>query len=763
MTRRRKMLTVALIGIGILAVAAGALFALRYYRFSNLRRHVAEAARAAEKLADPRLRRDLKAHADYLKSRLKQARRKDILLGRLDREVSQLRDAARGKVAAPHLLPGHHVIVTVSRVDEAELPTSVTVPEEWNGADPLPLILVLHAAGVREMKDCFPAPAHAGALCVTPLARGSHDYMGVQMTAVEECLADVRRRYPVSRLHVMGSSMGGLGTWLFAQRHIAEVSGISPWMANADPDVWKGLWEPESQPCSPAGRACALAQRARTPIARVGQLAGRPDLPIDVGHGAEDDIVPVGHSDSMVEKLRELGARNVRFHRLDGYGHGGLPEPTPGRIEWLLSQTPPAPERLVAVIPPLTFVADCIGVPPHRVLDPLREATLIVRSGKVEGGSNIVPAADAGPSKWHFPGPAGSAFEHPFSVSVPAKGAGPLGECAVELARLWGDRYGGAVRFVNPQTGFAAFAPRQDERELRSLVAFGSPDENPAVRAALEGVDVRVEARKVTLFGRAFEGEDIGLILLRPHPTDFRAATLVVWGSTPTSYRQLWQRFGNVVHLEGDRGRWWFDYAVFDRRTCGPDTFLAVGFFGHEWRFDPSLLFEGSAELRARMPGGPWALERSGEGRVWLSTLAPDSIESRRGPVGFDRSAGVDAGALMIQGEEFGHGIGVIPPATVRWSLGGRFSQFRAKVGLERTGTEFPARYEAEKVQFEVWADGNRIAASPILSATDGLAELAVDIRGADLLELRAINTTKFVWHYGPAGWGDAELIPSNP
>jgi hypothetical protein len=38
-----------------------------------------------------------------------------------------------------------------------------------------------------------------------------------------------------------------------------------------------------------------------------------------------------------------------------------------------------------------------------------------------------------------------------------------------------------------------------------------------------------------------------------------------------------------------------------------------------------------------------------------------------------------------------------------------------------------------------------------------------VDISGADLLELRAINTTKFVWHYGPAGWGDAELIPSNP
>jgi hypothetical protein len=79
-------------------------------------------------------------------------------------------------------------------------------------------------------------------------------------------------------------------------------------------------------------------------------------------------------------------------------------------------------------------------------------------------------------------------------------------------------------------------------------------------------------------------------------------------------------------------------------------------------------------------------------------------------------------------------------------------------VGLEHTGAKFPLRYENERVQFEVWADGARVAASPVLSATDGLAEIEAAIEGADRLELRAVNTSKLVWHFGPVGWGDARL-----
>lgn len=713
-----------------------------------------------EAIADPQVRRDLKAHLAYLDTRLSQLRKKDILLGRLDDEAIRLHQACLGRVATPHLQPGHHVIVTVSELDGAELPTSVAVPQGWDGKAPLPLVLDLHAAGVRETADCFPVRPHPRVLCVTPLARGSHDYRGPQMTAVEECLADVRRRYPVSTLLVTGASMGGTGTWLFAQRHIAEVGGIAPWMGNADPDAWRGVWEGDERPVlSPAGRACELAQRARMPIARVGQLAGRPDLPVYVGHGAADTIVPVGHSDSIVEKLKSLGARNLRYDRFEGLGHGGFPVSRDERVAWLLANPPAPPSELLAIIPPLTFVADMTGAPPHRVLDPLSEARLVIRNGQFAGGENVEAASDAATSKWHYPGPAGFAFENRFRIALPHSAPAHLACCADEFARLWKERWGGSgilPVFPDPVPGVTGTLPVTPRPH--TLIALGSPEENPAVKVALDSLDVAVAPGSVRFFGREFSGDDIGLILLRPNALDPLAATLIVWGATPAAYAQLWGRFGHVVHLEGDRGRWYFDYAIYDRKTCGPDSFLAVGWFDHDWLFDPKLLFEGSAELRASIPGSHWPTQPSGDGRVWLSTLPPDHLESPRGPVAFDRSAGVDTGPLMIQGQRFERGLGMSPPAKAIWRLDGTFSRFRAKVGLERTGARYPLRYEAERVKFEVWADGASVVSSPVLSATDGLFELTADLRGARTLELRAVNATKFVWHFGPVGWGEAEL-----
>ena len=758
----RRCRIALLIVFGVAAAAAGGFVAWRFWRQRVVGRTLAEAAVAVAKLPDAALRRDLKAHLAFLDARRRQLRRKDILLGRLDREARDLWRACLGKTPVPHLRPGHHVIVTVSALDGAELPTSVAVPRDWNGRDPLPLVLELHPAGVREMTDCFPVQPYPGALCVMPLARGSHDYMGPQMAAVEESLADVRCRYPTSRPVVLGASMGGLGAWLFAQRHAAEVDGVAPWMANADPAAWKGLWEDEERPVlSPAGRACELAQRARMPVARVGQLAARPDLPIYIGHGALDAIVPVGHGDSMAEKLLALGATALRYDRFEDVGHGGFPVSRNERIAWLMARPPARASELAAVVPPLTFVADLAGAPPHRVLDPLAEAKLVLRDGAVTGGQNVAAASELGPSKWHYPGPAGYAFEHPFAIALPPDAPEHLSRCAEELAAAWKSRYGGSVRRTDAAAGFGAFPPELAARP-RTLIAPGSREENPVVKAALEGLDVMVAEGEVRFFGHTFRGQDIGLIILRPDAQHPWGATLAVWGATPNAYRQLWGRFGHVVHLEGDRGRWYFDYAVFDRKTCGPDSFLAVGYFGHDWGFDPRLLFEGSADLRARIPGSHWpdpqSSSSSSSSSNRLSALPPEFIESRRGPVAFDRSAGVDGGPLMIQSERFERGIGMVPPATVRWRLGGRFAGFRARVGLERTGARYPLRHEAERVEFEVWADGARVAASPAMSATDGIFELAADVRGVQVLELRAVNATKFVWHFGPVGWGDAEL-----
>jgi hypothetical protein len=631
----------------------------------------------------------------------------------------------------------------------------------------MPFVVHLHSGGVDDVTDCFPAPSMKNALSAMPLARGSHDYMGVQLTAVEECVEDLKERYPVAGVYVMGTSQGGTGAWLYAERHVLEIEGVSPWCGNADPGAWQGVWEDaRDPPRSAAGGAWRLVRAARSPVARVEQLRASPGPPVYMGHGTRDTKIPIGHSESMYEKLGgpEGEKGGLRFERFEGFGHW-LPARYDERLGWLAERSPSRATRfkkphyrIPVVVPPLTFVADHAGAPPHRVLDPAKPARFVLSNNRdrLWEPENVEPWTGGGPSKLHYPGPACAVFESAFAVALPKNAPAHLVACADELAATWRRRYRADMRRSDAREGLSVFDPRAEgDVHPRTLVALGSPDENPAVRASLSGLDVRVDAGRARVFGREFEGDDIAIAMLRPNRDDPRSGTLVVWGSTGASYRQLWARFANNVDWEGDRGRWWFDYAVFDRKTCGPDTFLAVGFFDHEWRFDGTLLFEGSAELRAKVRGTHWPAAAPSRA---LSSVPPVAIDSPRGPVGFDRSAGVDTGTLSIQGKTFERGIGMLPPATVTWKLGARYAKLAVTVGLERTGGEFETRHGQERVRFEIWGDGERRAASGVLSATSGSRELEADLTGVETLELRAVPATRQVWHCGPVGWGGAGL-----
>jgi len=773
-SRYQRAITIMIVAT-CTVVAAGVLSAgFRYWRFASCRGKVAAARSALAELGDEALRRDLAAHVTYLESRIERGwlyAKRDVFLGGLAREATGLLAAARGEVERPHLASGHHVIVTVSAVDGAGMPTSVSVPESWDGKSPLPVSLYFHHGGVTVMSQCFPAPELAGVLSVMPLARGSHDYLGVQMTAVEECLEDVRGRYPtLERLYLLGASQGGMGVWLYAQRHVGpRIAGLSPWCGNADPAGWEDFWEPPAAPgLSPAGRAAKMARAARAPVARVEQLVTSPRTPIWVGHGTDDTMIPFGHSRSMVEKLRAAGAgERLRFDEFQGLGHRNLPKMFMERIAWLAGrQGKSAPRAAALVIPPLTFVAEAPGAPPHRVKDPAAPARIDMSESGASWKENVEAWTGPGVSKLSYPGPAGAAFEGVFGLALPKVGRDHHVRCLDGFGRLWRERYGGEPRRVELGRSARFFAEKADAKMQRTLVAVGSPAENPETATALRGLDVSVEPGTVRIFGREFNGEDIGLIMLRPSAAVRGAGRLVIWGSTPESYRQLWSRFGQAVDWEGDRGRWWFDYAVFDRKTSGPETFLVVGFFDHRWEFDGGLLFEGSGELRGKATGTHWpsggavavGLAPDERGAVWLSTIPPEAVKTSRGPVAFDRSAGVDAGPLRVAGAEHERGIGMVPPAFAEWRLGGRYGWLRVTVGLRRTGEKYPIRYEAERVVFEVLGDGKLLAASNEMSSTSGTAELDVDLSGVDVLELRASCATRHVWHYGPVGWADARL-----
>ena len=86
--------------------------------------------------------------------------------------------------------------------------------------------------------------------------------------------------------------------------------------------------------------------------------------------------------------------------------------------------------------------------------------------------------------------------------------------------------------------------------------------------------------------------------------------------------------------------------------------------------------------------------------------------------------------ALKIDQEAFANGVGTFARSLLEIPLNGRFSRFTSKVGVdamtEGRGT----------VAFEVYGDGKKLWASPIMSGLDAPREIDVNVAGVNRLRL---------------------------
>ncbi|MEV0389722.1 NPCBM/NEW2 domain-containing protein [Nonomuraea sp. NPDC050643] len=122
-------------------------------------------------------------------------------------------------------------------------------------------------------------------------------------------------------------------------------------------------------------------------------------------------------------------------------------------------------------------------------------------------------------------------------------------------------------------------------------------------------------------------------------------------------------------------------------------------------------------------------------GSVWASDLPFTASENGWGPVERDRSNGEqpagDGRTLSVGGRTYEKGIGAHAPSRIAIDLGGRCTTFRADVGVD------DEMGGSGSVAFEVWVDGQRRAASGVLTGAGGAEALSADVTGGELLELR--------------------------
>ncbi|MEV8456183.1 PHB depolymerase family esterase [Streptomyces sp. NPDC052095] len=206
------------------------------------------------------------------------------------------------------------------KVDETgnRLPYLLHLPEGHRdgGDERWPLVLFLHGASERgddpavlatqglpkRVADGIPVPF----VLLAPQCP-AYSTWTLELSGVYALLEEVSARYGIDRDRtcVTGLSMGGTGSWAMATRYPDRFAAVAPIC---------GSWLPEAAP-------------------RIDHL------PVWTFHGADDLNIPVGHTDKVVDALKERGSP-VRFTRYENVGHDSWTRTyaDPELYTWLLAQ-----------------------------------------------------------------------------------------------------------------------------------------------------------------------------------------------------------------------------------------------------------------------------------------------------------------------------------------------------------------------------------------------------------------------------------------
>jgi len=193
-----------------------------------------------------------------------------------------------------------------STVDDTLQPYRLFIPDSYDPAKPIPLVVALHGMG-REENSMFDdyrdgvlktEAARVGFAVVCPKGRGTASmYRGDAERDVLDVLAQVEKDYRIDTKHVflMGHSMGGYGTWSIAMAHPDLFAGLGPISGGGDPN---GMVK----------------------------IKGIPEF---VTHGDNDRTVSVAQSRRMVEAAKQAGVK-IEYHEIPGGSHVSVAAPAFG-------------------------------------------------------------------------------------------------------------------------------------------------------------------------------------------------------------------------------------------------------------------------------------------------------------------------------------------------------------------------------------------------------------------------------------------------
>lgn len=727
-----------------------------------------------------------------------------------------------------------------SGIDGSLEPYWLSVPAEYKGDKPFPLVVSLHGHGGWGVFLGKISGTSADRITVSPHGRGSMDYFFVAEDSVLSAIREVQQDYRIDldRVYMTGGSMGGTGSWALGVRFPDIFAAIVPNSGNSNHRVWMKEWgwnwgwgEPSAAAPFPVEQIGRFAQEMFSPkqdyptpgsftslgefisdeIDPITYAENLADLPAYAGHGAKDEVVPVGHARTMTDKLKSLGY-NVLYDEDPEAGHS-----VPGAIckkqqEWMFKQRRNARPKVVRYrtnrlrypgaywLAINKFLRRCrfgeiegkvddagtMEIRTSNVADFSVDLAQCPAPGKIKVAIDGAPSYDGSQPKsklltFHRRGDGTwASTERPVGSGKRATVEGPIEDLLMSpfmlvygttanteaerltiaseadvFARDWDRLYHAKCR-IKPDVEVTP-----EDIEKYNLILYGRPTANLITARVADKLPIRIEGKRIVFGKDSFEGDDLGVKFCYPNPLNPGRCVAVFAATTWQGMIGINTRFGNWFMWGPYDNRNWFDYGVFDGRTRSPDTFLLVGFFDDDWKRSPETEWRGDPV--ARRKSLPRTIPKYkeppvGTTEMYLTDLMPVFTDQHKGPINFDRS--FKGNDVSIGKKAYKRGLGVRPQSVVEFVIAGRFDRFSVEAGGCLEGlAEFPAaRKKNENLQFIVYGDGRQLCRTDWIKCDAPPQLLEADVKNVTRLKLECRGGGP-MWHFGSCAWGDPKLV----
>ncbi|MBP5674359.1 MAG: prolyl oligopeptidase family serine peptidase [Victivallales bacterium] len=373
-------------------------------------------------------------------------------------------------------------------------------------------------------------------------------------------------------------------------------------------------------------------------------------------------------------------------------------------------------------------------------------------------------------------GPVAEALLNPFVLVIGTQNE-KMNEAwkreAEYFAREWESRYHSYPRMVNDSD-----VDEEIEQEY-NLILFGGSSDNEVsarqinipwddMRALLtskiyetnaeqteeeEAEDVQNKKDVSEIMDRA----DMGTIVVYPSEGNLDRLAVVWTANSPAAAYQGWWRFGNWFNWGVFDSKKYFDYAIYDARSCNPETMLLVGWFGSDWQVPTGRYYFANEEVRKESADQVYPeYDQVPDMKEFpLISLRPKKIRQMRGAVGFGRT---------FFGEPLENGLGMRAPCTIEYNVDGKCATFASGVTLlnPRESAMCSIRERGESVKFKVFGDGKLIKELKV-DWKKPKDTLNVKISGVKILKLEAVPDGGPSWLHMGSAWLNPTLGKSEP